>query len=435
MLRKAVIIAGGFGTRIAEKFPDIPKSLTPISGKPILQWQIETLTKQGINEIYVILGYKANAIQNFLDRKQNFGIKIVRLVEDTPLGTGGGLYYLKDRIKEDFILCLGDILFNIDLHRLYKFHKKHHSTATLVVHPNSHPYDSDLVVMDNVDRIIKWISKNSIKPALYNNLVSSGVYVFSPSIFEEFHSLKKRDLDKDIISSMIEVMKPVYGYKTPEYLKDIGTINRILEAEQDVRKGIVNKKNLKNRQKALFLDRDGTINKYKGFISNHKDIELESHVGEAIKIANKSSYLVIVITNQPVIARNLCDFDELHKIHQQIEVLLGRYGAYLDAIYFCPHHPDKGYPEEQKEFKVDCECRKPKIGLIEKAVRDYNIDLAKSWIIGDSTVDIETGRRAGIKTILLNTGVSGSDKKYDVHPHFKCENLLSAIRFIIEKGE
>lgn len=434
MLKKAVIAAGGFGTRLASEYPGIPKALVPVLGKPLLQRQLESLKENCIDEIFITLGYQAGAIQEFL-ASMNFGIDIRCHVEKEPLGTAGALYFLKDRINEDFFFCMGDILFDIDLKRLSAFHNAKNALATLVVHPNSHPYDSDIVVMDNDNKVTGLISKKGSRPELYSNLVNAGVYVFSPLLLQRFTKPEKLDLEKEVIAPMIASNVAVYGYRTTEYLKDAGTPDRIRQVENELSSGTVAAKNLKNRQKAVFLDRDGTINRHRGLISHHRGIELEKHAAEAVRMINRSRYLAIVVTNQPVIARNLCDFEDLNKIHQKIEVLLGNEGAYLDDIFFCPHHPDWGYPEERKEYKLQCSCRKPSTGMIEQAAAAYNLELGRSWIIGDSTSDIQAGINAGLKTILVGTGFAGKDCKYTVHPDFKAENLVDAVKYIYESGE
>lgn len=131
-------------------------------------------------------------------------------------------------------------------------------------------------------------------------------------------------------------------------------------------------------------------------------------VSEAIKKINASGYLAIVVTNQPVIARGEVTFQELEEIHNKMETLLGKEGAYLDAIYYCPHHPHKGYEGERPELKIECDCRKPKPGMLLKAAEDYNIDLSQSWMIGDGENDVKAGINAGCKTVLL----SNSDESY-----------------------
>lgn len=433
MLKKAVIVAGGFGTRISSAYPDTPKALISILGKPILQRQIEILKENGIEEIFITLGYKGKMVEQFICEEVMDEIDIKCIFEQEPLGTAGALYFIRNSIREDFLLCMGDILFDIDIQRLGKFHHNKNALATLVVHPNSHPYDSDIVVMDDNNQIIELLSKKSPRPGLYYNMVNAGVYVFCPSFLSQFSTKEKVDLEKDVIAPMILRGDPVYGYKTTEYLKDIGTPERIGQAETELKSGSVASRNLLKKQKAIFLDRDGTINKHKGLIYNHDQLELEQYAAEAIKLINKSSYLALVITNQSVIARNLCDFDALGKLHKKMDVLLGYEGAYIDDLYFCPHHPDAGYPEERKEFKIKCQCRKPATGLIEQAAKDHNLDLICCWIVGDLTADIQTGLNAGVRPVLVKTGLGGTDAKYPVEPLFTAENLLEAVKHILSK--
>jgi len=170
------------------------------------------------------------------------------------------------------------------------------------------------------------------------------------------------------------------------------------------------------------------------FLTKAEQFSLLPNAAQAIARINTSPYLVIVITNQPVIARGECSFEELEEIHMTMETLLGEQGAYLDDLFFCPHHPDGGYEGERPELKFDCVCRKPKTGLIDQAVEQYHIDLAASWFVGDSTMDIQTGKNAGTKTVLLKTGVAGSDRKYDVEPDYTAEDLLDAVEYILQEG-
>jgi D-glycero-D-manno-heptose 1,7-bisphosphate phosphatase len=189
----------------------------------------------------------------------------------------------------------------------------------------------------------------------------------------------------------------------------MGTPERFHQVEADYRNGIVQAKNLHNKQKAIFLDRDGTINKYVGFLRDINELELIDGVSKAIKMINQSGYLAIVVTNQPVIARGEVSWDELHEIHKKMETLLGKEGAYIDGMYICPHHPDKGFEGERPEYKFDCDCRKPKPGLPLQAAKDFNIDLSQSYMIGDSERDVKAGKAAGCKeSIMVETNKENS---------------------------
>ena len=189
------------------------------------------------------------------------------------------------------------------------------------------------------------------------------------------------------------------------------------------------------KNKCIFLDRDGTINKYKCLLHNKDDLFLEQGAAKAIKMINESEYLCIVISNQSVVARNLCTMQEVQEINLKLEELLYKEnGAYLDDIFICPHHPDSGFPEENKKYKIKCSCRKPNIGMIEEAVRKYNIDVTQSYIVGDTTIDIQTGKNAGLKTILVKTGLAGMDHSFDIEADVIVENIMVAVEFILSRN-
>lgn len=189
------------------------------------------------------------------------------------------------------------------------------------------------------------------------------------------------------------------------------------------------------KNKCIFLDRDGTIIVYKELLHKKEDVVLLEKAAEAIRLINDHGFLAIVVTNQPVVARNLCSLEEMWAINRRMEELLAAEDAYLDDIFACPHHPDRGFPGENKAYKIKCECRKPGIGMIKEATNKYNIDLKKSYLIGDTTTDIMTGKNAGLKTILVQTGLGGQDGKYNVEADYKVPDLYKAVTKIILKGE
>lgn len=409
---KVVIMAGGRGTRIAELFPDIPKPLIPVDGMPILEREIRSLASQGFKDIILTVGYLADKIIAYFGDGSQLGVKIDYFVEEIPLGNAGALFQLKEKIGDDpFFLLNADAAFDVDFNRMLDYHKKHGGLVTLFTHPNSHPYDSGLIIADKDGNVEKWLSKEDERPQWYNNRVNAGLHVIDPEVLEQ--SLKnleivpttgypkgKVDLDRQILKPLCGTGK-MFCYDSPEYVKDMGTPERFHQVEVDYKNGVVQAKNLHNKQKAIFLDRDGTINKYVGFLRNIDDFELIEGVSEAIKMINQSGYLAIVVTNQPVIARGEVTWEELHEIHKKMETLLGKDGAYIDGIYICPHHPDKGFEGERPEYKIDCDCRKPRPGLLLQAAKDFNIDLSRSIMIGDSKNDVEAGKNACCKESYL----------------------------------
>ncbi|MDO4787964.1 MAG: HAD-IIIA family hydrolase [Johnsonella sp.] len=432
---QAVIMAGGKGSRLISITKDeIPKPMVNLNGKPLLVWQIEQLKRYGINRITMVTGYLGEKIREYFQDGKAFGCTIDYIVEEEPLGTAGSFFYLKEKIKDEyFMLVFGDIFFDIDIRRMEAFHREKSALATLFVHPNSHPFDSDLIESDKEGRVLRFDSKHNKRDYWYDNIVNAGLYIIDKKLCERVERGRKTDLEKELLAPMAEQKEAIYAYSSPEFVKDVGTVERIEKTMEEIKSGFIASKNLEYLQSAIFLDRDGTINQLRGFIHREEDFELEEGVIEAIKRINSSGMLAIVVTNQPVIARGLCEPEDVEKIHKKMKTLLGREGAFLDGLFYCPHHPDKGFPEENPAYKIECECRKPKTGMIEEAARRYHIDLSGSWIIGDTTLDIELGKRAGLRSVLLESGEGGRDGKYDAKPDFSAKNLDEAVKRILEK--
>lgn len=179
-------------------------------------------------------------------------------------------------------------------------------------------------------------------------------------------------------------------------------------------------------KKAVFLDRDGTINKEVDNLRKINQLRLLPNVIKAIRKLNQNNFLVIIVSNQPVVARGWITEKELAEIHKILMIRLEKQGAKIDAVYYCPHHPNANL----RQYRKDCPDRKPNVGLIKKAVKDFNISLSDSFLIGDSTRDIKTAYNAGIKNILVRTGYAGKDKKFDVVSDFTAKNLLEAVSII-----
>ena len=408
-MTKVVIMAGGRGTRISSVASDIPKPMIKIDGKPVLEHELECLRDQGFTDIILTVSHLGNIIMDYFGDGSKvspvtgkpFGVNIEYYFEQEPLGNAGALFKIKDKLKEDFLLLNADAIFDVDFNRFVAYHKKHGGLVTLFTHPNSHPYDSGLIIADEHGTVLKWLAKEDERPGYYRNRVNAGLHVISPKVLNVEITTSKIDLDRQLLKPLADTGK-MFCYDSPEYVKDMGTPERYESVCRDFHDGKVQRKNLKNKQSAIFLDRDGTINKYVGFLKNIDDFELLPGVADAIKKINASGYLVIVVTNQPVIARGEVSFKQLQEIHNKMETLLGQEGAYIDGIYFCPHHPHKGYEGEIPELKFDCECRKPKPGMLIQAAEDFNIDLNRSWMVGDGENDIKAGTAAGCRTALIN---------------------------------
>lgn len=418
---KAVIMAGGKGTRMESVNGQVPKPMILICGKPVLQYQIEVLKRQGVKDIILVIGHLGGQIEDYFGTGERFGVRIQYIREGTPLGTAGALYYLRGRMAEDFLLLNGDIIWDVDLGRFAEAHYTKGGLATILTHPNSHPYDSGVILAEESGAVTKWLTKEE-RRGWYRNRVNAGLHMLSPRLLTSFEVLRKMDLDRDVLKNLIPG-RQLFVYDSPEYVKDMGTPDRYSAVSRDVAAGLVECKNLSRPQKAFFLDRDGTINKYVGFLTDIDDFELIEGAAKAIRLINEHGFLAIVITNQPVIARGEVSLDGLREIHNKMETLLGQEGAYVDDIFCCPHHPDKGFPGERLEYKKDCSCRKPKPGLILEAARKYNVDLSQSVMAGDGAADVEAGKRAGCKTAFIGKGKMEGTDSYS--------NLLTCVEQIL----
>ena len=432
---KTVIMAGGKGTRISSVASDIPKPMIRIEGKPVLEHEIECLRDQGFTDLIITVSHLGQVIIDYFGDGSRFGVRIQYFNEKTPLGNAGALFKLRSSLNNDFLLLNADAIFDVDFTRFVKFHRAHGGLVTLFTHPNSHPYDSGILIADENGAVEQWLTKEDIRPQWYRNRVNAGLHVINPKVLDltgiDARQIGTTGLDGKIIKVDLDrqILKPLCGtgkmfcYDSPEYVKDMGTPDRYEAVCRDFAAGRVKSKNLKQKQKAVFLDRDGTINKYVGFLRDIGDFELLPNVAEAIRKIIESGYLAIVVTNQPVIARGEVTVPELQLIHNKMETLIGAEGAYLDAIYYCPHHPHMGYEGEVSELKIDCECRKPKPGMLIKAAEDFNISLADSWMIGDGENDVKAGKAAGCRTVLIGTEDYGQDMAAD--------SLLQAVNQIL----
>lgn len=441
MSRQLVILAGGAGTRLRERLGDLPKPMIPIAGKPLLEHQVELARKFGFTDLIFFTHYRADLIEAHFGDGQKFGVRIRHVRETQPLGTAGAVRAGREWLADRFGVMYGDTLVNVDLARLWAAHDQAGAAATLLLHPNDHPFDSDLVEVDADSRVIAFHNRPHPPGVWRQNLVNAGLYVlekralaaaanFAPAPSED-GTPPPLDFGKDVFPALVRAGEKLLGYNSPEFIKDIGTPARYDRIAAQFAAGVVQRGSLATPQRAVFLDRDGTLIPDRDGLRSADALELLPGVAEAVQQLNLAGWRAVVVTNQPVIAKGFCDEAELRNIHNRLESLLGLEHAFLDRIYFCPHHPEKGFPGERPELKIECACRKPKTGLVQRAVAELNIDLAQSWFVGDTTTDVQTARNAGVKSILLRTGHAGADAKHQVTPDFTADNLSAAVRLIL----
>jgi histidinol-phosphate phosphatase family protein len=407
--------------------------MVPILNKPVLQYQIELCKRHGFTNIALLVQHRHEAILNYFGDGSAFGVKLIYAIEAEPRGTSGALRDALPYLADRFLLLYGDTFMDVDLSMLWRAHSTSGAVGTLFLHPNDHPSDSDLVEIDANGTVRAILPYPHPENREVRNLVNAALYVLDRSGLEEVTPAEgKADIAKHMFPRMLDIGRSLYGYVSPEYIKDMGTPERLDKVERDLIVGLPELLSGRQLRSAVFLDRDGTINREVAHLKSPDHLELLPGSAAAIRRLNRSGTLAVVITNQPVVARGDVSFEELNRIHARLEAQLGAGGAYLDGIYFCPHHTEKGFPGEVPELKGPCKCRKPEPGLLDQACRELGVGRQNSWMVGDTTSDVEAGRRAGVKTLLLRSGHAGTDAKHTVRPDYIAPDLADAVEWILD---
>jgi histidinol-phosphate phosphatase family protein len=406
--------------------------MVPVVGKPVLQHQIELCRKHGFTDIALLVQHRHEKISDYFGDGSALGVKLKYSVEDEPRGTAGALRDALPMLADRFLLLYGDTFMDVDLRKLWMAHEFSGAVGTLFLHPNDHPQDSDLVEIDADGFVQAILAYPHPEGREVRNLVNAALYVLERSGLNDVTPAEgKADIAKHMFPRMIDLGRPLYGYVSPEYIKDMGTPERLDKVERDFITGLPESLSGRQLRRAIFIDRDGTINREVTHLKSPDQVELLPGTAAAIRRLNRSGTLAVVVTNQPVVARGDVSLEGLGRIHARLESRLGAEGAFLDGLYYCPHHPDKGFPGEVPELKGHCNCRKPEPGLIDKACSDLGIGRHDSWMVGDTTSDVEAGRRAGLRTVLLRSGHAGTDAKHATRPDYIAPDLADAVEWIL----
>lgn len=435
-MKQLVILAGGMGTRLKARLGDLPKPMIPIGGRPLLEHHVELARRHGFEDIIIFACYRSDLIDRHFGDGSRWGVRIRTVVEKEPLGTAGAVLAGYDLLAEEFAVTYGDTMVNVDLERIRQARAAIDADAALLLHPNDHPSDSDLVEADQAGWITAFHNRPHPSGHWFRNLVNAGLYIVKKTALQPWiNSRQPLDFGRDLFPAMLAQKKRLLAYVSPEYIKDIGTPERYDRVGAEYDRGVVQRSSLATPQRAVFLDRDGTLVREVNGLTSPDQLELLPGAAQAVRELNHHGWLAILVTNQPVVAKGFCTEADIAVIHNKLDTLLGREHAYLDRVYWCPHHPEKGFAGERPELKMDCDCRKPKPGMVLQAARDLNLDLTACWLVGDTTTDVETARNAGIKSVLLGTGHAGRDDKYKTTPTASAMNLLDSVRRIMAKGD
>lgn len=420
-----VILVGGKGSRVSKLLNGLSKpELNITKNKKIIDFQLEKLMKLN-KEIIFLSNYKFNSLNIFVEKKYKKKIKYKIIEETNPLGTAGALINLDKNKFENYLIIYGDLIFNLDFIKFYKFHFNKKSDCTLLVHPNNHSFDSDSVELDEKNKVVKlYNKKHKNKP----NICLSGIQIINKNCLKLIKKNTFQDFSKNFLPNLIKMKKNIYAYNTREYVKDAGTPKRIGQIQKDIKTRKFINGSLNESIPAIFLDKDGVINKLDNKKHYQSSKNILPNVVDAIKKINDSKFLAVVISNQPAIAKGIITKKELDKDLSYLSIILGNKGVYLDRIYYCPHHPEKGFKSEITKLKIKCNCRKPNNGLFLKAVRDMNIDIKNSFMIGDQFSDYLAAKKTKLKFVGINLDFTNNEKIISKN------NLLSAVNFILSSS-
>lgn len=381
----ALILAGGLGTRLKHLIPDLPKPMAPVAGKPFLYYILKHLQTQGMKNVYLSVGYKAEKTINYFH--QHFhSIQLHYIKETEPLGTGGALAYALQHINAENILVLnGDTFLNFDLNKMLQTHQNEKLTIALKYISNSNRYG---FVETQNNYIAGFEEKSNI---VKNGWINAGVYLINKNFFlSHIPSQKVFSFEKDFLEKIVHHYR-IKTFPVNDYFIDIGVPDDYQKAQQDL--SLLKHLSI-NNEWTLFLDRDGVINKKlnNDYVKKIEEFELLENVTEALEKLNKIFGRIIIVTNQQGIGKKIMTESDLETIHQHLLSLLKQKNITIDKIYHSP------YLESTKSI-----MRKPNIGMALQAKQDFpTIQFHKSIVVGDSLSDIQFAHNAGMYSVYLS---------------------------------
>lgn len=383
MIKKAIILAGGKGTRLASVVQDKPKPMADIAGLPFLHYIILDLKGKGITEVVLLIGHLKEIVIDYF-KDSYHGVTIKYEVEIEPRGTGGLIYELAKKWKESILLINGDTYFDTDVQAMAVSAKEGEVVLAVKKIEKSDRYGALTIVQDN---IIDFQEKSWID----SGYINGGIYFLTKGCFDAYDLPFSFSLEKDFFEANKDALslKPFYS---EGYFIDIGIPEDYSMAQTVIPRQFIPKI---DKTWTLFLDRDGVINEHRpeDYVKNEFEFVWINGSKEAIRDLSKLFGRVLVVTNQQGIGKGLMSEYDLEKIHWKMQTELEEIGGRIDRVYYCPHLA-----------QVKPKCRKPETGMAEQANADFpEIDYKKSFMIGDSSSDIEFGARLGMITIKVGT--------------------------------
>ena len=401
-----LLIAGGKGTRSID--PSVPKSLHAIASFPLIRHQISFLQGIGCKKIVVIGNFGFDQVSDFFEYNHFPEIEVTLIAEEKFGGTLGAIQYSRSQITDSHVwVILGDLFFQNHFEVIERNLDLESIDLMVVTHPNDHPFDSDLVTFDPIDNSIKdfYSKKEKTRGKDVGNSAVAGIYFINLSKLTDAPT--EGDISEDLIPFALFAKWKVLNFTTIEYCKDSGTPNRIKAIEEDLLSGVIARRSALGKS-VCFIDLDDTLISNLLVKNADNTADISPKIVNQIRQLNLMGIPLIIVTNQPGIAKGFFDLNDWSVFRSGIEMLLANSGAFIDDWIICPHHPELGHEGEMRAYKVACTCRKPKSGMFLEMKLRHSIDLTMSYMIGDSHVDRDSATDVGISfihsTCVTNTG-------------------------------
>ena len=388
MIKEAIVLAGGLGTRLREAVPDLPKCMAPVAGQPFLSYVINTLRMQGIRHFIFSLGYKSDAIIDYLKTDYpHLDYSVV--IEDEPLGTGGAIRLALSHAQTSHVLVAnGDTLFRVQLKDMEAVHAKHGAECTLALKPMQNFDRYGVVETDANGRVLSFKEKQYYA----SGKINGGIYLIDRARFLQRSFPEKFSFEKDYLEKYCDEGK-FYASGQDAYFIDIGIPEDYARAQQELKQSKLDLTKV-DKTWTLFLDRDGVINEEKkgDYVLNWKEFIFHKGVLDTFRKLSDRFGKVIVVSNQRGVGRGRMTEAELQSIHLEMRREVEIAGGRIDKIYYCTETED------------NCFFRKPNPGMAVQAAKDFpDIDFSKAIMVGNKPGDMKFGRAAGMYTVFVKT--------------------------------
>lgn len=378
-IKQAVILAGGQGVRLRPLTYTTPKPMVLVNRRPYLEYLIELLKKNGISEVVLLLGYLSEKIVSHFKDGSGFGIRIRYSIGDVLFETGKRIKDAEVFFQERFLLLYSDNYWPLNLAKLEEFHNKNQADATVTVYSNREGLTKNNIYVDKDGFVLKY---DKLRQEQGLNGVEIGFFVITKKVLSLMPE-GNFSFEKEVLPRLIESRR-LAGYLTDHKYYSIGSMDRLSLMERFLQP-----------KKVIFLDRDGVINEKAPkaeYIKSWDEFKFLPGSTEALRLLSENGYMIFIITNQAGIARGIMSEGDLKSIHVNLEKALKNINVKIEGIYYCPHGWDDG-----------CICRKPRAGMFFKAANEHNLDLSKTFFVGDDERDLEAGNAAGCRTFLTDS--------------------------------